>query len=151
MLPHLPPADEGVLYREFDQKDRGTEELEDIGSYDQCTAAEDVRVGVMRGFACPTHALAEKGAPCGGGTNDGGVAGFVDDGDLITAFFHRFQQEHIIAGRYLGVEVGFARQPRLTADDEVRAGTHDGVTAFGGTHGEFLNGGVLGNLERIEN
>ena len=113
----------------------GTKELEEVGSHDECAATEDVRVGVFGCFACPTHSLTEERPPSGSGADDGGVVGFVDDGDLVAALFHCFQEEHIVAGRDLRMEIRFAGQPCLATDDEVRAGTHDGMPAFGGTHG----------------
>ena len=58
----------------------------------------------------------------------------------------RFEKEHIIAARYLGMQVRLALQPYVTPNNEIRAGTHDRFTAFGGSHSEFLNGCVFGNL-----
>ena len=135
-----------ILYREFDEDDRGTEELEEVGCYDESSATKDIFIRVFGCFACPTHSLAEEGSPSEGGSNDGSEVGGVDDGDLIAATFHSFEQEHIVAGRDFRMEIGFAGQPCLAADDEVRAGTHDGMPAFGGPHRQFLNGGVFGYL-----
>ena len=139
-------TNERVLYRELDEEDQRTEELKEVSGYDEGTATEDVRVGIFGSFACPTHSLAEESTPCGSRMNNGGEVGFVDDGDLIAAFFHGFQEEHIVAGRNLRMKIGFTSKPRFAADDEVCTGTHDSMTAFGGTHGKFLDSSVFGNL-----
>ena len=139
-------TDEGILNREFDKKNKRADQLQDVGCNNDGTATTDVGVGVVGGFACPTHSLAEESAPGGDGADDGGIVGFVDDGNCIAGTLGSFQKEHVIAGRDLGVELRFAREPDLAPNDEVCAGTHDGFAVFGGAHGEFLDGGVFGNL-----
>ena len=95
----FPFADKTVFGGELKEEDERTEEMEDVERSDDASAMKDVRIGVVRCFACPSHSLTEERRPRGKGTNDGGIGLSVDGGNDISATFGGFKEEHIISGR----------------------------------------------------
>lgn len=140
---------EAILVGELKKEDEGAEELEDIEKEDASTVATDIGVGVVRRLARPTHPLAEQVAKGGKGMYGRGISGVVGYVDGESASAEGLEQEHIIAGGYLGVEVREGLEPTQATHHKIGSAAHNGSSGLGRLHRHLLDGGIFGPLEPL--
>lgn len=141
---------EAILVGELKKEDEGAEELEDIEEEDACTVATDIGVGVVRRLARPTHSLAEQVAKGSEGMYGRGISGVVGYVDGESASAEGLEQEHIVAGGYLGVEVREGLEPTQATHHKIGSAAHNGSSGLGRLHRHLLDGGIFGTLEPFD-
>ena len=77
----VPFSDKTVFDRELDEQDKRTENLQEVGYGDIPAAAEDVPVGIVRGFTRPSHPLLEERTKRGKRSHNGCKTRGVGNGD----------------------------------------------------------------------